>query len=850
MMFLQSIFAGVVLGAADSPQADAAQHTTGKTIYEFGRLHAVDDERWLIVGLIAAVLAGVAFVWIVYRRDGVELRPWVARLCFGLRITALALLVLFFLDPQRRVERTSVQNSRVVLMVDVSQSMGMHDAEEGEQSDAPSRLDRIVSALKASPFLGDLRREHDVVVTRFDRETSRITSLKKTGVTTRPEGSDAADNPSNDDLPDTAGHENATADKTAKTDWLGQLVPQGTETRLGEALRSVLHEQQDGPVAGVIVLTDGAQNAGAEVDPALETAKEAKIPIYTIGMGSAESIKNVRVSDFVAPPRAFPSDGFTVTGFVQSSGLSGRSATIELLSRRVGESEQNATLIDSQRVLLGGDDEVKPVKFEISANEPGRYTYLLRIRDLNEDRIAADNQQQVDVEIVPRRTHVLLLASGPTREYQFLRNQLRRDKDMVVDVLLQSAHGAISQDANQVLDNFPDSKDALFDYDCIVAFDVDWSRLDSVQIGLLEEWVADQAGGLILVAGPLHTGHWPSNASLEKVLSLYPVEFQQRLTALDDAEYGGKTPWPIVFSREGLEAEFLWLDDTADASQDKWQTFPGVYGYYAVKRAKPGATVYGRYGDPQAAVADEMPVYLAAQFYGSGRVFYTGSGEMWRLRALDDAYFESLYTKLIRHVSQGRLLRDSSRGVLLVERDRYSLGDVVVVRAQLSNALHEPLDLPSANAHVERPDGSTFSVKMMPDRVRAGSYTGQFTALAEGAYRIGVTVPGSVDEQLSRRIQVKLPDLERQNSRRNDPLLSRIARTTGGAYYVGLNAALGASPQATEPIAAQLVSREEITSILGAPDKAFRLAMMKFLLLLICGALCLEWVVRRICKLA
>ena len=83
---------------------------------------------------------------------------------------------------------------------------------------------------------------------------------------------------------------------------------------------------------------------------------------------------------------------------------------------------------------------------------------------------------------------------------------------------------------------------------------------------------------------------------------------------------------------------------------------------------------------------------MAGQFYGAGRVFYLGSGEMWRLRALDDRYFEQFYTKLIRHVSQGRLLLGSSRGMLLVDRDRYLLGNTVVVRGQLSDAQFEPLD--------------------------------------------------------------------------------------------------------------------------------------------------------------
>ena len=68
--------------------------------------------------------------------------------------------------------------------------------------------------------------------------------------------------------------------------------------------------------------------------------------------------------------------------------------------------------------------------------------------------------------------------------------------------------------------------------------------------------------------------------------------------------------------------------------------FPGVFGCYAVKGPKPGAQVYGRYSDPEAGIAVERPVYFADHFYGAGRVFYMGSGELWRLRTFDPGYLK------------------------------------------------------------------------------------------------------------------------------------------------------------------------------------------------------------------
>ena len=848
MMPWLTILSHTALAQIGNLETAGATDGVAKTTYQLARLSEFDDARLFVLGLVAVVVVLLFVVWSIYRRDTAELRPWVAHLCLGLRIGAIALLVLFFLQPQRRTERKIVRNSRVLVLVDVSQSMGLQDGEAPDGTSAPSRIEKVVSALRDGSFLNDVRKEHDVILIRFDRDTHRVISLAKLDGALPGAGSETPD-----DRSESAASANSTVtpSKEQQDDvWQKQFIPQGTETRIGDAIRSVIQDQQGGPVSAIVMVTDGAQNGGIAADTALKLARDAGIPIFTVGMGADRQPKNVRLSDFNGPPRAFPNDSFTLTGLIQAVGLKNRAVDVELYSRRATESAEAYALTDSQRLTLGAEGEMTPVTFELSADAPGRYTYELRIAQLAEDRNPTDNRQEVDVEIVTRKNRVLLWASGPSREYRFLRNQLRRDKDVVVDVLLQSAQGAISQDADELLSEFPRSKEDLFEYDCIVAFDPDWTALDAEQIELLEKWVADQAGGLILIAGPIHTGKWRRSSSLSTVLALYPVEFQRRFTTFSDADFGRSTAWPLAFTREGLEAEFLWLDDTAVASESIWDSFDGVYGYYAVKGAKPGATVYGRFGDSEAGIDDQGPVYFAGQFYGSGRVFYAGSGEMWRLRELDDAYFEQFYTKLIRHVSQGRLMRGSSRGSLLVERDRYLLGDTVVVRARLADELHEPLDVPGVSAQVVRPDSTTFALQLEPDAARKGMYRGQFTALQEGTFRVDLATPGVIDEPLSSRVQIKVPDLEREHARRNDPLLSKIAASTGGIYYVGIEAAMGTPSTSTRPILTHLVNREEITTLVGAPDRDFDRQVMRFMLWGICGLLCCEWLVRRLSKLA
>jgi hypothetical protein len=88
------------------------------------------------------------------------------------------------------------------------------------------------------------------------------------------------------------------------------------------------------------------------------------------------------------------------------------------------------------------------------------------------------------------------------------RSELAKSGDMIVDVLLQSAGEGVSQDANQILTEFPHSMKDLAQYDTILAFDPDWRELDPQQIELVEKWVGEESGGLIGIAGPVFTDAW------------------------------------------------------------------------------------------------------------------------------------------------------------------------------------------------------------------------------------------------------------------------------------------------------------------------------------------------------
>ena len=806
------------------------------------------SQWWQMPALVLALAAIAAFVLWMYRRDAAELPRGVGLVLAALRLGAVAAVAAAYLDFERTAEHEIVFPSRVAVLVDSSASMTLRDEPAGDRQDgtggdlsSATRSSRAVDLLRDGGLLAALAPRHEVSLWRFDADAEPLTVLPAAGSAPAPAPAPA-------DAADTA----ASAASPPPLDWPQGLTARGYETRLGEALARVVDQEPAGSLAGVILLTDGASNAGIDPVAAVGALGKAGVPVHALGIGSDRLPTNVRVADVLVPARVFPGDRFAVTAYLQPQGLAGQTVRVELselAADATGGDPANAAagrVIDTSEVVLGAGGELVAVRFDVPGLEtPGRRDLAVRVIPPATDRTPADDRQVAEVEVVDRVTQVLLMAGGPSREYQFMRNVLERDKSVAVDVVLGTAGKAASQDARRILPAFPPTAEELAEYDVIVAFDYDWRRLDAAAQARLERWVSRESGGLVLVAGSIFMDAWIADSQTAVIRNLHPVELRRatRLTGGDSA--GLEEPMPLVFSRDGLYAEYLWLASSRIASQTVWAEFRGVYSCFDSTGPKPGATVYARAARPGAAGSPESnPVYFAGQFYGSGNVFFMGSGEMWRLRGLDDTLHERFATQLVRHVSQGRLLRGSRRARLLVDRDRFAVGSNVVVRVVVPEG---ETALP-ADCRVVGPDGASMRVPLVAERDRAGVLQGSFVAARDGSWRIDVDLPGGGGEKVSRRVQARLPDRELERPRLDRGVLEQIARLSGGtARFLATEPWTAADARRLADGIRDRSRREYET---GAPDGAFKRRLNGILLAAATGLLCAEWILRRLVKLA
>ncbi|MCA9000260.1 MAG: VWA domain-containing protein, partial [Planctomycetaceae bacterium] len=624
--------------------------------------------------------------------------------------------------------------------------------------------------------------------------------------------------------------------ETTSLDWSEILQPRGLTTRLGDSLDKLLVEAKSPTLSGIVIVSDGATNAGREVTFPRQRATDQGVRLVTVGVGSTEPPVNLELSRVIAPTDVQKGDAFEFSAILTGQGIAGRNVRVDLLQQ--GPSDLEPQVVYSEEQTLPDDGTPTDVKFDLKPAEAGTYEYTVRASlegavETRED----DNQLSRSVSIYDRPLRVLVTAGAPMRDYQFARNALHRHPSMDIDIWLQSGEPGISQESRRLLFKFPETIEDLYEYDVLVMFDADWSTLDAEQRTRLSNWISNEGGGLITVAGDVFTPQLATDPELDDIRRLYPVlldEVSLRLGSQDAAT----TPYPIGFTQEGQVAEFLKLEEGEDKSA--FEEFEGVYRTYPTRGSKAGATIYAEFTDPLSRGVGGQPILLAGQRYGQGQVLYLGSPEMWRLRSVNASYLDRFWIKAVRKAAEGRSKRGLQRSMFILDGREFVLGQTIPLRLRALNPQYQPLVTDTLSLDAYGPGGTPIlpGPELRRDPIRPAEYVGDFRPLTPGRYRLEFAVPDSA-ERISTELEVQLPRQEAASLIQEVDVLKQTVEGTGGTY-LSLAEAAGAIPQLLPNKGEQIVIDQQIRELWDR----------QWLMFLLAGLLSLEWLVRKLLKLA
>jgi hypothetical protein len=537
-------------------------------------------------------------------------------------------------------------------------------------------------------------------------------------------------------------------------------------TNIGGACLQMHKLENSSLIQAIIVISDGQSNVGSDDARAqfLDRVNGSKktIPVITIGVGQFRLPVSIRIDDINAPEEVRPDDPFRVKVPVVSTGIPGEKFKVFLEMQRIEDGAAPPNELKGEKVIVlepkegtfkgAGDQQTGTVDFEINLKELtghdpaseadvklllGRWSFKAKVARHEKEPFPEEFHESdpVTVLVQKRPLKILLFCGGATREYQFLRTALYRemkDKRMEFCIYNQSAdtdREHIDQDVEpkRMLDSFPDRLGpnaagtefmSLSDYDVIVAFDPDWTKLSLNQRKLLNKWVTEQGGGIIFVAGPVYSHQIarPGGENLNDILSIYPVVLKDaRLHSIGVGGLGhdASRPYPLIFNPAIKAFDFLKLDEAGKGPVAGWNTYfwgregyqpgpddrprRGFYTYYPVERIKTntitiaafgGIPKEARIGEKTDAFKDQMP-FIAEMQVGSGKSLFIGSGEFWRLRGFREGYHERLWIKMARHVAPGAKAQ-KKHGSLIMPRVA-SIGRIEV-DAKIRGKDFNPLD--------------------------------------------------------------------------------------------------------------------------------------------------------------
>jgi len=738
-----------------------------------GRWHlefqALPMGPWAIASILLLLLLVVG-AWWLYRKEGREISGVARGALAILRCLVLVCLAFMLLEVVLVITKHQRVPSHLLVLVDTSQSMNFKD---------PYSNPQVARGVANSVGLKDAEGNADLAALR---KSSRL-ELARRGIEKElkylGEGRKVFLYSFSSKLDPVAGPRG-----------LNGLKPDGPSTAVGSAIKDALAAHRGQPLAGMLVVSDAQSNAGEDPRKIAAEAAAQRVVIHTLAAGTEQGPSNVRLADLEASPVVFVSDPTEVTAVVESQGSEGRPAVVTLEKRPEGGAW---TEMAREEVTLGEDGAVRRVTFKLVHDALGQFDLRTRVAETGAELTEADNEVQKSVKVVRQRIRVLLVAGAPSPEVQFLRNALMRDRGVELASWLQTAGDRYEHIGHRPIRRLPNNREELEQYDVLILVDPDVRRLSPIWPEMLLKFVGDAGGGLVYVAGENHTQNLFAGAEDDRSIDnswirALPVATTSGLyQSSASVALSSRETWTLELTAEGASDLIFRFAEDPNRNREILASLPGMYWHFPVTRAKPGASVLARHGDPRMQNAFGRHVLLATQRYGPGRTVFIGFDSTYRWRYLHEEYFDGFWARLIDRVGRSKVLGGRYPFTLLTDKGAYRTGDRVVVTAKMVGGDDAAATITQLRGEVEVPGASPLPIELEPLAQQSDALEASFQATEAGTYTIRVVPAGAEGDAALRpatlSFRVEPPRQELDKPKLNRALLEEIARTSGGSSF-------------------------------------------------------------------
>jgi uncharacterized membrane protein len=673
----------------------------------------------LVLGVAVLALAGVA----AWRVRGVA-TP--SRTALALLRGAVFAIVLAMLARPRLVVTTAVpQRNVLAILLDDSRSMTLQDLGEGTRADAVRSTFGDSAALVRA--LGE----------RFSLRFYRFAA----------------------DVRPAAG--------------AASLSGSGTRTDLAAALRGVREELGGLPLAGIILVSDGADNGGGDAEAAMLALRARRVPVHTVGVGLERFPRDIAIERVAFPARPLEGAALLADVTLRLRGVGGERVTlvVEADGRRVGE----------RTVTLPSREETARVQVSLEPLPAGVHRLTLRAPVLGGETVAQNNEAHGVVQVRAGPDRVLYVEGEARPELAFMRRALAGDSAVQLVTLLRSAERKFLRlgvrDSLELASGFPATRAELFGYRAVILGSIEAAFFTPEQLGMLGDFVSARGGGLLALGGRLALAEGGFRGT--PVAEVLPIALD-RATLAEDA---AATEYRLRPTPAGRAHAFLRLSAEDTASAARWDSLPPLTVVNALGSLRPGAQALltGR----RDADTEDVPL-LASQRFGRGTAYVLGVQDswLWKMHAtipVEDRTHETFWRQLVRTIAEEAPDRLELASVPAIAAP----GEPLTLRARVADDRFADVNDANVEVTVGAPDGRQMTVPLEWTLGEDGVYTGRFVPEVAGMHTLSAEARRGRDtvRALDGALLADDSGADVEQAELRTPFLRRIAESTGGRYY-------------------------------------------------------------------
>jgi hypothetical protein len=780
---------------------------------------------WLLAGALVLVLLALLYRYerrVVSRRAG-----W---LLLSLRLCAALALVFALFEPISRVTFRERLRGRLILGVDLSDSMTTVDARRSDSNRralaqlldlspaiVPESLSRrdVARRLLEGAWFKALGTGNQIVAIGFARDAASATPAALAN-RLRPQTKPADSS-------------------TLATDW-------------NPVLEAGLQEST-APVTGIVLLTDGRRNSGGDPAPLADRLAARGVPIYPIIIGSMTPPEDAAVAGVKAPDSVFKGDMAPVEVTLKLDGPAGTQVPVTL--DRPGASPIR------KMVSIPSDGSRPVIGFPLPLESVGPQSIALSVGPLAGDIRPDNDSRTITIQVVDDKASVLLIDGTPRWEFRYLRNALVRDPRVSVDSVVfeqppspSSAEASYKTQLPLKLDSTSGAADPLGAFDVIIVGDVSADHLSVESWARLDTYVGERGGTLVVAPGARSLSVVTSSDAARKLLPLIdPTPVLSSELARDPvrptlpAGVSIAPPRTLVVDAWPM----LQLDADAERNQTIWSALPKL-PWVAVGKLKPAATLLATVSGNEAQLG-----VMAAMPYGLGKVLWIGTDGTWRWRhRVGDTYHHRFWGQVVRWATSGKLVAGNRWVRFGPDKQKLAEGDSARLQARFSEDAPglRPDLLAAARVFAAKPPtragdlpvASGDAVAVIPLRAKSGEprvYEAIAPTLPAGLYVVRLDVPqmASALKAEGAAPEATLEVVPRETTEHIElaasrDALDRLAAATGGRVFTDVEA--NELPKLLSARTRENVRTEE-----------FPLWDRPWALLVFFAILSVEWVVRK-----